>query len=141
MKRNKLHPSLTSLVLATSHQHSELSSSTLTAVLLARKGRTAIARHIVAPLAFCLLGATTIPDAQARITRIEISRVESPTFEGASFSQVGQYEKLVGRAFGEVNPNDSHNAVIADIGLAPRNAHGMVEYSTDIYILQAGRHA
>ena len=44
--------------------------------------------------------------------------------------------KLVGRAFGEVDPNDPRNAVIADIALAPRNARGMVEYSTDIYILR-----
>ncbi len=35
--------------------------------------------------------------AQARIVRIEITRIESPTFEGRSFGDVGQYEKLVGR--------------------------------------------
>jgi hypothetical protein len=49
---------------------------------------------------------------------------------------VGQYEKLVGRAFGEVDPAAPRNAVIADIDLAPRNARGMVKYSTDIYILR-----
>ena len=73
--------------------------------------------------------------AQARITRIEITRVE-PTFEGTSFGSVGKYEKLVGRAYGEVDPKDRRNAVIVDIQLAPRNAKGMVEYSTDIYILR-----
>jgi len=70
--------------------------------------------------------------AEAQITRVEIIRVESPTFEGTAFGEVGQYEKLVGRAFGEVDPNDPANRVIADIGLAPRSARGMVEYSTDI---------
>ena len=65
--------------------------------------------------------------AQARITRIEITRVE-PTFEGTSFASVGKYEKLVGRAYGEVDPKDRRNAVIVDIQLAPRNAKGMVEY-------------
>src|SRR5262249_24121717 len=74
--------------------------------------------------------------AEARITRIEITRVESPTFGGASFGDVGQYEKLVGRAFGEVDPADPHNAVIVDISLAPRNSRGVVEYSTDVYILR-----
>ena len=66
--------------------------------------------------------------AQARITRIEITRVESPTFDGASFGTVGQYEKLVGRAYGEVDPADPKNAVIADIALAPheRRRHGRV---------------
>jgi hypothetical protein len=74
--------------------------------------------------------------AEARITRVEITRVESPTFEGQSFGTVGQYEKLIGRAYGEVDPNDKRNAVIVDIGLAPRNARGMVEYDTDFMILR-----
>jgi hypothetical protein len=82
----------------------------------------------------CTLGAR-VP-AEARITRIEITRTESPTFEGMSFGEVGQYEKLVGRAFGEVDPNDPRNRVIADIALAPRNSRGRVEYWTDIYILR-----
>ena len=69
------------------------------------------------------------------ITRLEISRVESPTFEGRSFGSVGQYRKLVGRIYGEVDPTDSRNEVIADIALAPRNASGRVEYSTDVCIL------
>ncbi len=74
--------------------------------------------------------------AEARITRIEINRIESPTFDGTSFGTVGQYEKLVGRAYGEVDPSDPKNAIIADIALAPKNAAGMAEYSTDIYILR-----
>ncbi len=36
--------------------------------------------------------------ADARITRVEITRVESPTFQGTSFGTTGQYEKLVGKA-------------------------------------------
>ena len=81
-----------------------------------------------------LLGAPVLADA--RITRIEISRVESPTFEGKSFGDVGQYEKLVGRVFGEIDPTAPRNAVIVDILLAQRNARGMVEYSADLYILK-----
>ncbi len=73
---------------------------------------------------------------EAHITRIQITHVESPTFEGTSFGDVGQYEKLVGRAFGEIDPADPRNAVIADVGLAPTNARRKVEYSTDIYILR-----
>lgn len=97
---------------------------------------------LVSLLGFIL--AVAIP-AEARIKRIEITRVESPTFGGMSFGDVGQYEKLVGRAFGEVDPNDPANRVIADIALAPRNARGQVEYSTDLYILRplnraAGNH-
>ena len=76
------------------------------------------------------------PVAAGGITRLEITRVESPTFEGRSFGTVGQYEKLVGRAFGEIDPKDPRNAVIVDLDLAPTNANGMVEYSTDVYILR-----
>ena len=74
--------------------------------------------------------------ADARVTRVEIERVESPTFEGRAFGDVGPYEKLVGRVYGEVDPETPESAVIADIELAPRNAKGMVEYSADLLILR-----
>ena len=85
--------------------------------------------------AFALVALTPAP-ADARITRIEIKRVESPTFEGKAFGSVGQYEKIVGRAYGEVDPKDPKNAVIVDIANAPKNARGMVEYDTDIAIIK-----
>src|SRR5713101_1581285 len=73
---------------------------------------------------------------EARITRIQITNIESPTFAGASFGSVGQFEKLTGTAYREVDPHHPVNAIIQDIDLAPQNARGMVEYSTDIYILK-----
>jgi hypothetical protein len=79
--------------------------------------------------------------AQARVTMITIARVESPTFEGQSFGTTGQYEKLVGRIAGEINPSDPHNSVITDINLAPRNARGNVDYETDIMILRPIDHS
>jgi hypothetical protein len=78
----------------------------------------------------------TAPFAEARITKIEITSTESPTFEGRTFGTVGAYEKLRGKAYGEVDPADPRNARITDIELAPRNAEGKVEYSMDIYILK-----
>jgi hypothetical protein len=98
------------------------------------RNRVARPAALIVAFAFTMLGWTGL--AEAHIVRIVITRVESPTFEGTSFGGVGQYEKLVGRAFGEVDPNDPRNALIADIGLAPRNARGLVEYSTDVYILR-----
>jgi hypothetical protein len=68
--------------------------------------------------------------------RFEILSVESPTFEGMSFGDVGQYEKVFAKAHGEVDPSDPRNARITDIKLAPRNAKGMVEYSTDVHIIK-----
>ena len=76
--------------------------------------------------------------ADARITRIEIdtARSQSPTFGGFSWPNVGQYEKIVGKAYGEVNPHDRQNRVIVDIEFAPRNARGNVEYAFNFYILK-----
>lgn len=95
-------------------------------------------------LTFALAAGTllTAASAEARIKRIEITSVQSPTFIDLSTSQprtfgsVGAYEKLRGKAYGEVDPHSPQNAVITDIELAPRNARGMVEYSMDIYILK-----
>ena len=85
----------------------------------------------------CLAALLGVPSlADARVIRIEISRVESPTFDGVSFGETGPYEKLVGRVFGEIDPADSSSAVITDIDLAPRNARGMVEYSAGLFILR-----
>jgi alpha/beta hydrolase family protein len=82
-----------------------------------------------------------VPVAEAQITKIVIDRArsESPTFEGRAFGpngSVGQYEKLRGKAYGELDPADPRNAVITDLGRAPRNARGKVEYSMDIFILK-----
>src|SRR5687768_8348853 len=75
--------------------------------------------------------------AEARITRIEITSTESPTFDGRTIGAVGAYEKLRGKAYGELNPADPRNAVITDIELAARSpATGRVDYSMDIYILR-----
>ena len=94
-------------------------------------------------IAFLFLAAAvlTVPAAEAHITRIVIdpARSESPAFEGRVFGpdgKVGPYEKLRGKAFGEVDPADPRNAVITDLKLAPRNARGKVEYSMDIFILK-----
>ena len=74
--------------------------------------------------------------ADARVTKIKIVAKESPTFGGYAFKGVGQYEKLVGKGYGELDPNDPKNSVIVDIKLAPRNARGKVEYAFDFYILK-----
>jgi hypothetical protein len=74
--------------------------------------------------------------AQARVTRIAVEKKVSPAFDGASFGSSGQYETLAGKAFGELDPNDPHNAVIQDIKLAPRNARGMVEYTATFQIVK-----
>lgn len=74
--------------------------------------------------------------ADAQIKRIDVTTIQSPTFEGTSFGAVGQYEKLTGMVYGEVDPTDPLNAIIADIELAPTNADGMVDFSAEFFILR-----
>jgi hypothetical protein len=88
----------------------------------------------VALIAAVLLVAASAADA--RITKLKIVEKQSPTFGGHAFPGVGQYEKLVGKAYGELDPNDPKNASIVDLKLAPRNARGKVEYAFDFYILK-----
>jgi len=88
----------------------------------------------VALIAALLLVAASAADA--RITKLKIVEKQSPTFGGYAFPGVGQYEKLVGKAYGELDPNDPKNAAIVDLKLAPRNARGKVEYAFDFYILK-----
>src|ERR1700732_195915 len=93
--------------------------------------RAAFTCVLVAGCAFC----AAVP-VHARVKKIQIIAKESPTFGGYSWPGVGQYEKIVGKAFGEIDPQDPKNAVIVDLQLAPRNAKGLVEYSLDFYILK-----
>jgi hypothetical protein len=94
------------------------------------------ARGLLAALVASVLLVSLARPAQARITRIQITNVQSPSFEGISLGATGPYEKLVGRLVGEIDPNDPLNAVITDIKLAPVNARGMVEYSTNFMIIR-----
>ena len=97
---------------------------------------TAIARRTHLALVLAAGAVLMAPATQARITEIQITATESPTFGGFSWPGVGQYEKIVGKAFGEVNPHDRQNRDIVDIEFAPRNARGKVEYSFNFYILK-----
>lgn len=65
--------------------------------------------------------------------RLTITATED--FPG-SYGSVGAYEKLTGTLQGELDPKDPHNAVIQDLGLAPVNARGLVDYSADFVMLK-----
>lgn len=87
-------------------------------------------------IALAFATVSTTPAADARIIRLEILSVQSPTFGGLAFGSVGTYEKIFARAYGEVDPSDRRNSLITDIDLAPRNSSGMVEYSADVHIIK-----
>jgi hypothetical protein len=65
---------------------------------------------------------------QARITRLVVEHTEALGHDG--------YEKLTGRAYGELDPKLPINSIITDLQFAPRNAHGMVEYSATFTIIK-----
>jgi len=73
--------------------------------------------------------------SQARIVRLEITQT-TPAFGGRSFGKTGSYERVIGKAYGEIDPQSPSNVMIQDLAAAPKNARGMVEYSTDIDILR-----
>ena len=59
-----------------------------------------------------------------------------PAYGGASFGNVGPYTVIVAIAHSKLDPNHPANAGIVDVKLAPRDAHGMVDYSEDVVILR-----
>ena len=81
-------------------------------------------------LALCLA-----PAMPAGLLRIEVSE-RSDVLAGKSFGSVGPYERLVGKAYFAVDPKLPANQIVCDIDKAPRNDSGLVEFSSDIYVLK-----
>lgn len=71
----------------------------------------------------------------AALLRIEVSE-RSDVLEGKSFGAAGPYERIIGKAYFAVDPNLAANQIICDIDKAPRNEKGLVEFSSDIYVLK-----
>ena len=93
--------------------------------------KTRLSPALVATTVIALLLAS---DAYAQITRIDLQVVESPALERQSFGRVGQYERLRGLAYGEVDPNDPRHREIVNLDNAPRHGSGRVEYRTTVEI-------
>jgi alpha/beta hydrolase family protein len=81
------------------------------------------------------LAAALAAPAHAKITAITIEHVEDFA-DGASFGEVGAYERVSGKAKGELDPKSPLNRGIVDLAKAPRNARGMVEYETEFFLLR-----
>jgi hypothetical protein len=79
----------------------------------------------------CLLGLAValalVSSASAEVVRVTITERADVDFG---------YEKIVGRVYFAVDPENPQNALIADIDKAPRNTTGLVEFSSDLYILR-----
>src|ERR1700732_945943 len=72
---------------------------------------------------------------RAEVVRVEISSRQD-VLGGKAFGPVGAYEKLSGKVYFAVDPNNLHNKIIADIDKAPRNSQGKVEFSADLFIVR-----
>src|SRR6267378_1026522 len=72
---------------------------------------------------------------RAGVTRVEISSRQD-VLGGKTFGTIGAYEKLSGKVYFAIDPNNQRNKIIADIDKAPRNSQGKVEFSADLFILR-----
>ena len=71
----------------------------------------------------------------AEVTKVEISRRED-VLGGRSFGTTGAYEKLFGKVYYAVAPDNPHNKIIVDLDKAPRDASGRVEFSSDLILIR-----
>ena len=69
------------------------------------------------------------------VVRLEVTRLE-PVLGGARFGAAGAYERIDGILHFAVDPTAPMHEPIADLGLAPRNARGLVESSADFSLLR-----
>jgi hypothetical protein len=98
-------------------------------------GNGAVSWHRYGPMTCRPCHVTTTREAHIAVTSLEIER-QTPFEDGASFGDVGPYELLEGTAHFAVDPLSDVNTPITDIELAPRDADGMVRFSSDFVLLR-----
>src|SRR5262249_3392562 len=92
-------------------------------------GSCMIRRVVLAALLLACLAT-----AEARVTKIVLNPVadSDPVLsDGAPFP----IRRITGRAFGELDPKDPHNAIIQDIRLAPKTTRGRGEYQATFQLI------
>ncbi len=94
-----------------------------------------LGRVVLGLLAVALVMSFTPSALRAEVTRVEITSKQD-VLGGKSFGAAGAYEKLTGKVYFAVDPNNPHNKIIADLDKAPKNAQGKVEFSADIFIVR-----
>ncbi|MFQ5933346.1 MAG: hypothetical protein ACE5KI_01730, partial [Dehalococcoidia bacterium] len=62
--------------------------------------------------------------------------IREPFAGGMDFDDTGPYERLWGRVDFAVDPETPAYQGVVDLEYAPRNSDGLVEFSTDFYILK-----
>ncbi len=70
----------------------------------------------------------------AEVVRVQVDKREVFA-NGQKFGDTGAYELLEGRLYFEVDPDAAANTRITDLGLAPMNEKGKVEFWSDFFLL------
>jgi hypothetical protein len=68
------------------------------------------------------------------LVRLEVTE-RSPVLQGRTFGATGAYERVVGKAYFEVDPNAPANQLIANIKRAQRDSRGKVTFFADFYVI------
>src|SRR5262245_55762750 len=82
-----------------------------------------------------ILFALTAQAARAELVSVEW-HTRQPFLGGQTFGETGAYETLIGVARFAVDPAHKRNSLIVDLDKAPRNAKGLVEFASDVYLLR-----
>src|SRR5258707_11730776 len=82
-----------------------------------------------------LLSAAVTSVSSAAVTSVEVID-RKDALNGESFGKTGPYEAVSGRVRFSVDPSLPQNKIVADIGLAPKNKEGLVEFTADLYVLK-----
>jgi hypothetical protein len=73
--------------------------------------------------------------SQAEVRRFDVVSIESPAFDGRTFGDVGQYQKITAKVTIAIDPDHELNQGIVDLDIAPVSADGLVEAVADVVIL------
>ena len=73
--------------------------------------------------------------ASAEVVRIDIN-TRSTVANGKSYGISGSFERIAGTIHFAIDPENPANQIVADINYAPRNSAGLVEFSSDFYLIK-----
>ena len=86
-------------------------------------------------ICIALFGTLLLSTLHARVVSVEVASRES-VLGGQPFGLAGPYERITGTIRFAADPDNTANKIITDIALAPRNADGEVEYSSEFFLLR-----
>ena len=86
-------------------------------------------------ICIALFGTLLMSTLHARVVSVEVASRES-VLGSQPFGLAGPYERITGTIRFAADPDNTANKIITDIALAPRNADGEVEYSSEFFLLR-----